>query len=84
MKKIQNFFSYAKASELPTSQIFELFDSDNSGKDVTPYKIDYSFSKDILSECELGAYEELRKLNNEVALLSKDGKVVALIGYVVQ
>lgn len=81
MKKIQNFFSYAKASELPTSSIFELFDSSNNGKDVAPYKIDYSFRKDRLSECELGAYEELLELNNEVALLSKNGKVVALIGY---
>lgn len=84
MKKIQNFFSYARASELPTSRIFELFDLNDSGKDIAPYKIDYSFSKDILSECELGAYKELLKLNDEVALLSKDGKVVALIGYVVQ
>lgn len=84
MKKIQNFFSYAKASKLPTSQIFEVFNLSNNGKDVAPYKIDYSFSKDILNECELGAYEELLKLNNEVALLSIGGKVVALIGYVVQ
>lgn len=84
MKKIQNFFSYAKASELPTSQIFELFDLSNNGKDVFPYKIDYSFRKDRLSECELDAYEELLKLNDEVALLSKDGKVIALIGYIVQ
>ena len=84
MKKIQNFFSYAKGSELPTSQIFELFDLNDGGKDVAPYKIDYSFSKDILNECELGAYEELLKLNNEVALLSKDGKGIVLIGYVVQ
>ena len=84
MKKVQNFFSYARVSELPTIRIFELFDLNDSGKDVAPYKIDYSFSKDILSKCQLGAYEELLKLNNEVALLSNNGKVVALIGYVVQ
>ena len=84
MKKIQNFFSYARVSELPTSRIFELFDLNDNGEDVTPYKIDYSFSKGILSEYELGAYEELLKLNNEVALLSQNGKVVALIGYVMQ
>lgn len=84
MKKIQNFFSYAKASELSTSRIFELFDSNNNGKDISPYKIDYSFSKDILDECKLGAYESLLELNNEVALLYDNGKIVALIGYVVQ
>ena len=48
MKKIQNFFSYAKVSELPTNQIFELFDLSNNGKDVSPYKIDYAVNKDIL------------------------------------
>ena len=53
MRKIQNFFSYFRASDLPTNQIFELFDSSNKGKDISPYKIEYSFSKDILSECEL-------------------------------
>lgn len=84
MKKIQNFFSYVKASELPTSQIFELFDSSNNGKDVSPYKIDYSVSKDILDECQLGAYESLIELNNKVALLYDNGKIVALIGFVVQ
>ena len=84
MKKIQNFFSYTRVSELPASRIFELFDLNDSGKDVAPYKIDHSFSKDILSECQLGAYEELLELNNEVALLSNNGKVVALIGYAVQ
>ena len=84
MKKIQNFFSYAKESELSTSRIFELFDSNNNGKDISPYKIDYSFSKDILDECKLGAYESLLELNNEVALLYDNGKIVALIGYVVQ
>ena len=82
MRKIQNLFSYLRASELPTKQIFELFDSSNKGEDIAPYKIDYSFSKDILGECELGAYEELLKLDNEVALLSKNGKVIALIGYI--
>ena len=51
MKKIQNFFSYAKVSELPTNQIFELFDLSNNGKDVSPYKIDYAVNKDILDEC---------------------------------
>jgi len=76
MRKIQNFFSYFRASELPTNQIFELFDSSNKGKDISPYKIEYSFSKDVLSECELEAYEEL--LN----LLSKNGKVAAIIGYI--
>ena len=84
MKKIQNFFSYAKASELPASRIFELFDLSNNGKDVSPYKIDYSFSKDILDECKLGAYESLLELNNEAALLYDNGKIVALIGYVIQ
>ena len=43
MRKIQNFFSYFRASELPTNQIFELFDSSNKGKDISPYKIEYSF-----------------------------------------
>ena len=57
MRKIQNFFSYFRASELSTNQIFELFDSSNKGKDISPYKIEYSFNKDILSECELEAYE---------------------------
>lgn len=84
MKKIQNFFSYAKVSELPTNQIFELFDLSNNGKDVSPYKIDYAANKDILDECQLGAYESLIELNNEVALLYDNGKIVALIGYVVQ
>ena len=84
MKKIQIFFSYAKVSELPTNQIFELFDLSNNGKDVSPYKIDYAVNKDILDECQLGAYESLIELNNEVALLYDNGKIVALIGYVVQ
>ena len=35
-------------------------------------------------ECQLGAYESLIELNNEVALLYDNGKIVALIGYVVQ
>lgn len=78
MKKIQNFFSYAKVSELPTNQIFELFDLSNNGKDVSPYKIDYAVNKDILDECQLGAYESLIELNNEVALLYDNGKIVAL------
>ena len=82
MRKIQNFFSYFRASELSTNQIFELFDSSNKGKDISPYKIEYSFNKDILSECELEAYEELLRLDNKVALLSKNGKVAALIGYI--
>ena len=73
MKKIQNFFSYAKVSELPTNQIFELFDLSNNGKDVSPYKIDYAVNKDILDECQLGAYESLIELNNEVALLYDNG-----------
>lgn len=71
-------------SELPTNQIFELFDLSNNGKDVSPYKIDYAVNKDILDECQLGAYESLIELNNEVALLYDNGKIVALIGYVVQ
>ena len=82
MRKIQNFFSYFRASELSTNQIFELVDSSNKGKDISPYKIEYSFNKDILSECELEAYEELLRLDNKVALLSKNGKVAALIGYI--
>lgn len=82
MRKIQNFFSYFRASELPTNQIFELFDSSSKRKDISPYKIEYSFNKDILSECELEAYEELLRLDNKVALLSKNGKVAALIGYI--
>ena len=71
MRKIQNFFSYFRASELPTNQIFELFDSSNKGKDISPYKIEYSFSKDILSECELEAYEELLNLDNQVAFIQE-------------
>lgn len=69
---------------MPTNQIFELFDLSNNGKDVSPYKIDYAVNKDILDECQLGAYESLIELNNEVALLYDNGKIVALIGYVVQ
>ena len=75
-------FSDLSESELPTNQIFELFDSSNKGKDISPYKIEYSFSKDVLSECELEAYEELLNLDNQVALLSKNGKVAAIIGYI--
>ena len=56
---------------MPTSQIFELFDLSNNGKDVAPYKIDYSFSKDILSKCQLGAYEELLELGKLGFLLNK-------------
>lgn len=43
MRKIQNFFSYFRASELPTNQIFELFDSSNKGKDISPYYDTYIF-----------------------------------------
>lgn len=69
---------------MPTNQIYELFDLSNKGKDISPYKIDYSFNKDALDERGAGAYERLLELNNEVAVLSKNGKVVALIGYVIQ
>ena len=69
MKKVQNFFSYARVSELPTIRIFELFDLNDSGKDVAPYKIDYSFSKDILSECELGAYARFASFGSLPPLL---------------
>ncbi len=84
MKKIQNFFSDLRVSELPINQIYELFDLSNKGKDISPYKIDYSFNKDALDERRLGTYERLLELNNEVAVLFKNGQVVALIGYVVQ
>ena len=67
MKKIQNFFSYAKVSELPTNQIFELFDLSNNGKDVSPYKIDYAVNKDILDEkTEIKEIELTEEINNLV------------------
>ena len=49
MRKIQNFFSYFRASELSTNQIFELFDSSNKGKDISPYKIVFYCYKDTVA-----------------------------------
>ena len=84
MKKLQNYFSYLKTSVLSTEELFELFRLHTEGKDITPYRFDALEQVETLSDAQKAAAQELLKLGNQVAVLSRKGIVVALIGYVEQ
>ena len=84
MKKVQNYFSYLKTSVLSTEELFELFRLYDEGKDISPYRFDDSEQAKDLNDNQKAAAQELLKLGNQVAVLSRKGIVVALIGYVEQ
>ena len=81
MKKVQNYFSYLKTSVLSTEELFELH---TEGKDISPYRFDDLEQAKDLSDNQKAAAQELLKLGNQVAVLSRKGITVALIGYVEQ
>lgn len=81
MKKIQNYFSYLRSSELSTEQLFELFYKHNNGEAVVPYTFNDSLDDISLTSDQFNAYKRLLQLGNSVTFLSKDGIVLALIGY---
>ena len=62
MRKIQNFFSYFRASELSTNQFSSCSIQATKGRISLHIKLNTRSNKDILSECELEAYEELLRL----------------------
>ena len=84
MKKVQNYFSYLKTSVLSTEELFELFRLHTEGKNISPYRFDDSEQAKDLSDNQKAAAQELLKLGNQVAVLSRKGITVALIGYVEQ
>lgn len=81
MKKVQNYFSYLKTSVLSTEELFRLH---TEGKDISPYRFDDLEQAKDLSDDQKAAAQELLKLGNQVAVLSRKGITVALIGYVEQ
>ena len=84
MKKIQNYFSYLKTSVLSTEELFELFQLYDEGKDIAPYRFDALEQAENLSDDQKAAAQELLRLGNQVAVLSRNEIAAAVVGYVEQ